>query len=404
MLLDSFLSNFIQTTDFPTLDAMYFIMDKLNNPHKKLKFIHVAGTNGKGSICEMLNKILILSGYTVGKFMSPHLFESNESISINNINITDYEFEKYLDTFKTISEEYYLETGRQVTRFEILTSLAILYFYDHKSDIVVFEVGLGGLYDCTNIVNSLISVFGTIGFDHTAILGNTLEEIAIQKAGIIKANSNTIIFEQPALDTIKQVCKNKNSKLNVILNSDISNYSFDSNYQYFDFENYKNIAVNLKGKKQIENASIAIKCCQILEQYNFKISKNIIIEALKNVYHPARFEIIKKEPLIIFDGAHNDNALKNFCETVNDLYHDKNKTFLISMITTKDFKENLNVLLTSFENCNFIFTSGADKSKFYDKKILYEYAKSLNTHNYIIYDNFENGLKKLNNDVNFIVR
>lgn len=404
MLLDNFLSKFIQTTDYPTLDAMYYIMNKLGNPQNALKFIHVAGTNGKGSICEMLNKTLILSKYKVGKFISPHLFESNESIAINNINITDKEFEKYIDIFQKISDDYYIETGRKTTRFEILTSLAILYFYEKNCDIVILEVGLGGMYDCTNIVHSLISVFGSIGFDHTAILGNTLEEIALQKAGIIKENSNTIIFEQPAVPFIEQICKEKNSNLTIIKNNDIANYSFDSNYQYFDFKNFSNIAVNLKGKKQIENASIIIKCCQVLEKYGFRISEENIKAALKNIHHPARFEIINNEPLIIFDGAHNGNALVNFCETVHSLYANTKKTFLISIITTKDYKENLNILLNSFENCHFIFTNGGDEIKFFNEKMLYDYALSLNTNNTFEYDNLENALRKLNSDTNFIVR
>lgn len=404
MLLDNFLSQFIQTTDYPTLDAMYFIMNELGNPQNNLKFVHVAGTNGKGSICEMLNKTLILAGYKVGKFISPHLFESNESVSINNANITDDEFDKYLEIFKNISEKYYIQTGRKTTRFEILTALAILYFYEHDCDIVILEVGLGGLYDCTNIVNSLISVFGSIGFDHTAILGNTLEEIASQKAGIIKQDSNTVIFNQPALPVIESVCKEKNSHLNIIQNSDIKNYTFDDDYQYFDFEDYHNITINLKGKKQTENAAIIIKCCQVLQKHGFNISKEIILEALKNIHHPARFEIVNQAPLIIFDGAHNENALLNFCETVHNLYDSQSKTFIISMITTKDYKENIDILLNSFKNCHFIFTSGTGETKFFDGKVLYDYAKSLNTNNYIEYDNLENVLKKLKMEVNFVVR
>lgn len=214
MLLDKFLASFVQTTDYPTLDAMKYLMKHLGSPEKKLQFIHIAGTNGKGSICEMLNNILILSNYKVGKFISPHLLVSNESICINNTQITDEEFLKYKDTFEKLSQNYFEETGRKVTRFEILTSLAILYFAQNNCDIVILEVGLGGLYDCTNIVNSLISVFGSISFDHTAILGNTLEEIATQKAGIIKENSNTVIFNQPALSVIEQICKEKKFKLN----------------------------------------------------------------------------------------------------------------------------------------------------------------------------------------------
>lgn len=403
MILDDFLSNFIQTTDFPTLDAMYYLMEKLGSPEKELKFIHVAGTNGKGSICEMLNSILMLSNYTVGKFISPHLFQSNESICINNIQITDAEFLEYKEIFEKLSQDYFNETGRKVTRFEILTSLAILHFARKQCDIVILEVGLGGLYDCTNIVNSLISVFGSISFDHTAILGNTLEEIALQKAGIIKDNSNTVIFEQPALPVIENISKNKNSNLNIIKNNEISNYSFDSEFQYFDYLDYKDIAINLKGKKQIENASIVIKCIEILNKNGFNIENNNIFNGLKTVTHPARFETISNMPHIIFDGAHNENAMTNFVETVNNLYPTENKTFLVSMITTKDYQTVLNILLNNFSNCTFIFTDGTDENKFFKGNVLYDYAKKLNTSNSLEYITFENGIKKLNSEINFIV-
>lgn len=403
MILDEFLSQFVQTTDYPTLDAMHYLMNKLNSPQKNLKFVHVAGTNGKGSICEMLNKTLILSNYKVGKFISPHLFVSNESICINDIQITDEEFLEYRDIFQELSEKYFEETGRKVTRFEILTSLAILYFAKNNCDIVVLEVGLGGLYDCTNIVHSLISVFGSIGFDHTAILGNTIEEIATQKAGIIKENSNTVIFEQKALGVIEKTCKEKNSNLNVIRNNDISNYHFDSNYQYFDYLNYKNIAVNLKGKKQIENASVAIKCFEILNKNGFNISSDTIYTAFKNLVRPACFEEISSNPKIIFDGAHNENAMPNFVETVKSLYNNKSKTFLVSIITTKDYKAVLKILLGAFKNSTFIFTDGTDENKFFKGQVLYDYAKTLNTSNTLEIETFENGFKKLNSEINFIV-
>ena len=404
MLLDNFLSQFVQTTDFPTLDAMEYLMKHLGSPEKALKFIHIAGTNGKGSICEMLNNILMLSNYKVGKFMSPHLVVSNESICINNVQITDNEFLGYKEKFETLAQDYFNETKRSLTRFEILTALGILYFKEHNCDIVLLEVGLGGMYDCTNIVNSLISVFGSIGFDHTAILGNTLEEIASQKAGIIKDNSNTVIFEQPAIPVIEDVCYNKKSKLHIIENKEITNYNFDSSYQYFDYLDFKNLCINLKGKKQIENACIAIECSNILEENGFKIKKETIYEALKTVTHSARFEELSKTPRIIFDGAHNENAIHNFIETVNALFPKENKTFLVSIITTKDYKTILDLLLNGFDNCTFIFTDGTDDTKFFKAQILYDYARTLNTSNKLEISNFNDGISKLNSEISFIVR
>lgn len=404
MLLDAFLSQFIQTTDFPTLDAMKYLMENLGSPEKDLKFIHVAGTNGKGSICEMLNNILILSNYKVGKFISPHLIVSNESICINNVQITDNEFLEYKEKFEKLAKDYFNKTKRSLTRFEILTALGILYFKEQKCDIVLLEVGLGGMYDCTNIVNSLISVFGSIGFDHTAILGNTLEEIATQKAGIIKENSNTVIFEQPALSVIEKHCYEKNSKLHIIKNEEVSNYSFDSSYQYFDYLDFKNLCINLKGKKQIENACIAIQCSQTLEENGFEISKEKIYEGLKTVVHPARFEELSKKPRIIFDGAHNENAMYNFIDTVNSLFPKENKTFLVSIITTKDYQKILDLLLNAFENCTFIFTDGTIPDKFFKAEVLYDFAKTLNTSNKLELSNFNEGISKLKSEINFIVR
>lgn len=403
MLLDDFLSKFVQTTDYPTLDAMVYFMEKLGRPDKNLKFIHVAGTNGKGSICEMINQILINANYKVGKFISPHLFVSNESISINNKNILDSEFENYKPLLKQLANQYLEETGREVTRFEILTSLAILYFAENNCDIAILEVGLGGLYDCTNIIESSISIFGSIALDHMAILGNTIEEIAEQKAGIIKANSNSIIFEQPALTVIKRICKEKNSKLYVLKNEDLVNYHFDQNYQYFDFKQYKNLKINLKGQKQLENTAVAITCIEILNQTGFNISKEAIYSGLCSITHPARFEIIKGNPLIIFDGAHNENAMENFVETVQNLYQKELKTFLVSIITTKDYKADLKLLLENFKNCSFVFTNGTIENKFWDNNILYEFAKSLNTNNTLKKMEFKDGIQELNTEVNFIV-
>lgn len=407
--LDIFLNKFTQTTDFPTLDAMYYIMERLGKPHQKLKFVHIAGTNGKGSIVEMLNKIILCSKkYIVGKFISPHLLTSNESIQINNKSITPNQVEKYIPIFENIASDYLKETGRCLTRFEVLTSMAILYFFENKCDIVILEVGLGGMYDCTNIVKPIVSAFGNISFDHMAILGNTLEEIALQKAGIIKENSNTVIFEQPALNTIKKVCLEKHNNLVCIKNNDISNYHSDKLFQYFTYKDTK-YCINLKGKKQIENAVVVLEIIKILQKENFDIPKEAILSGLKSVYHPARFEILKTNPMFIYDGAHNKDAMINLIETIKENYNSNDKTFIISIIQTKDYKTLINLLLNAFENSTFIFTSGfGSEHKFFSSDTLYDYAISLNSNNILEKEKFdiaiENSLKNLDtNTINFII-
>lgn len=375
--LDKYLASFKQTTDFPSLDGTNFLLNKLNNPHKKMKFIHIAGTNGKGSIVEMLNQTLINSNYTVGKFISPHLQVANESICINNKQIENFEITFYINLFKEIEKEFKEKSNRTFTRFEIITAIAIDYFYKNNVDIAILEVGLGGLFDCTNVITPIVSCFGSISFDHTQILGNTLEEIAIQKGGIIKENSNSVIFNQEATTYIQKICNEKNNKLHIINRDEISNYHFDESYQYFTYKGLE-YKINLKGIKQIENTAVVLDTIEILNNNGFNITYDTILNSISNITHPGRFETILNNPLVIFDGAHNENAITNLKTSINSLYKEKEKTFIISIIKTKDYKKILNLLYESFPDSNFILTSGNNESKFFSNEELYNYSISLN--------------------------
>jgi len=239
-----------------------------------MKFIHIAGTNGKGSCTETISNILVKQGYKVGKFLSPHLVTYNERISINGKEISDEEMTELIEELKPKIEAYNEKYEINITLFELETTMALLYFYRNNVDFVVLETGLGGIYDCTNIVtNTLVSVITSIGYDHMHILGNTLPEIAYQKAGIIKENSNTVFFEQS--EEINRVfinkCKEKNNKLYLINKNQIENYKYDDKYQYFDYGDYKNLAIILKGKKQVENAIICIECIEILNELGYEV-------------------------------------------------------------------------------------------------------------------------------------
>ena len=181
-----YLSTFYKGTKGPTLDAMKYFMEELDHPEKKLQIVHIAGTNGKGSVVEMLSTVIEQAHYKVGEFMSPHIVRFNERIRINHKEILDEELEELTNLMKPLVDKYNKEHEVPVTLFEIETAMSLLYFVKNKCDIVVLETGLGGLLDCTNIVSPILSVITSIGYDHMDILGNTLEEIAIQKAGIIK--------------------------------------------------------------------------------------------------------------------------------------------------------------------------------------------------------------------------
>ena len=218
MNIEEYFNNFYKGTKNPTLKAMEYFMEELGHPEKELKFIHIAGTNGKGSTTEMLTNILTKNGYKVGKYISPHLIKYNERISVNGQDISDKEIKNIIEKLNDKIEKYNQISNVKVTLFELLTTMALYYFREKNCDFVVLETGLGGLYDCTNIVWPLVSIITSISYDHMAILGKTLEEIAVQKAGIIKENSNTVIVEQkPCIQRIiEETCLNKNNQLSVV--------------------------------------------------------------------------------------------------------------------------------------------------------------------------------------------
>ncbi len=376
MDVEKYLSSFYSGTKNPSLKAMQYFMEEFGQPHKKLKIIHIAGTNGKGSQVEMLANILGKAGYRVGKFMSPHLVKYHERISVANQNISDEEMEQLIARIQPKVEAYNEENSEKVTLFELETTMALLYFYEKKCDIVVLETGLGGLYDCTNIVQPMISMITSIGYDHMNLLGNTLLEIANQKAGIIKENSETIFMEQePEInEKIKQVCREKNNNLHLLHKKEITNVSYDDNFQRFDYQNFKNMEINLKGKKQIENAVMCIKAVQVLRNKSYFISDSALREGLKTVVHKGRFEVIKNNPLIVYDGAHNQNAIENFVQNVQRYYDNKDRVYVVSILKTKDYEVILKELLKD-EKAFFVFTSGNDENLYVAKEKLLEIAK-----------------------------
>ncbi len=375
MDVEKYLQGFFAGTKDPSLDAMRFFMDKLNHPEKELKFIHIAGTNGKGAVTEMISNILLNSGYKVGKFMSPHLIRYNERIQINNKEITNKEMEEIIIKLDPLVKEYNSKGKGNVTLFELETTMAILYFANKKCDIVVLEVGLGGLYDCTNIVYPIVSIITSIGYDHMKFLGNTLEEIAFQKAGIIKQNSKTIFMSQSESvdNVIIERCKEENNKLFLVNKEEIKNYSYTEKYQKFDYKEFKNIEINLKGISQIYNACIALETVNVLkEKYNIK--EEIIRKSLKNVIHRGRFEKINNNPTVIYEGAHNEPAIKNFINSVDMYYKNNKKVYIISILKSKDYKTILKLLVKNDENI-YIFTCGNDKERYTDAEILKDEAQ-----------------------------
>lgn len=374
--IEDYLNNYFCGMKKPTLDAMKYFMDEYNNFQENMKFIHVAGTNGKGSCVETISNILEKAGYNVGKFMSPHLIRYNERISINGKEITDEEMWEIVDELDLKIKQYNNTHESQVTLFELETIMALLYFYKNNVDFVVLETGLGGLYDCTNIITKpIVSIITSIGYDHMHILGNTLEEIAYQKAGIIKENSNTLVFSQSKeIDKVFiETCKKKNNKLQLLKSDKIKNYMLNQEYQCFDYENYKDIEIILKGKKQVENAILCIKTIEIINELGYKISESSMREGLKTVVHRGRMEILNENPLIIFDGAHNEPAIKNLQSMIDLYYKEIKKVYVISILKRKDYEKMIQLLLED-ENAEFIFTSGNNIERYASSDDLYNVA------------------------------
>lgn len=409
MDVEQYLSNFFKGTKNPTLKAMEYFMEEFGHPEKDLKVIHIAGTNGKGSCTEMITNILINAGYKVGKFISPHLINYNERISIQNKNISNKKMEEIIDKIKPKIDKYNSTNDSKITLFELETTMAILYFYENNCDFVVLETGLGGLYDCTNIVNPIVSIISSIGYDHMHILGSTLVEIAEQKAGIIKENSETIFAvsdEENVNNKIKETCLNKNNKLHIVQKQDIKNYSYTQDFQKFDYKNYKDIVINLKGEKQLLNSSIAIECIEILREKSYYISDEALRVGLKTVIHKGRFEKINETPLMIFDGAHNKPAIENFIKSCDMYYKNQNKVYIISILKTKDYKMILKELLKKQKSI-FIFTDGNNKDIYVSKEELLETAKEYTNNKKLYIQNLEDAIdfvkEKHINDVIFFV-
>lgn len=376
MNIEEYLSHFDKFTKDPTLDVMKYLMEKFGNPHKKLKCIHVAGTNGKGSVCEMLNNCLIEAGYNVGKFISPHLITFNDGICINNKPITNKEVEDILISLTKYIDEYNKAHEIPVKWFEVITSLVFIYFEKKKCDFVILETGLGGEVDCTNIAEPLISIITTIGYDHMDILGHKIEDIATQKAGIIKKNSETIFIDQPEVTKIiMDKCKKENNKLNLINKNDITNYSYTDEFQCFDYKNYKNVEVNLKGKVQTYNASQCLEALEILKKKGYIIPETAIKNGLKTIVHRARMEKICDNPTIIFDGGHNENAIKNLKQNIEQYYKNQKRVYIISILKTKDHNTIIQEL-SEDKDAIFYFTDGIPERPYVPAKNLEKEANS----------------------------
>ena len=292
-----------------SLEKIRLLLDRFDNPQDKIKVIHIAGTNGKGSTTKMISQVLYGS-YKVGSFTSPYLININENISIDGNPISDADFYELVNELKAHIKDLD-QKGYYLTYFEILTAMMYIYFYREKVDIAIVETGLGGLLDSTNIVKKpLASVITSISKDHMEILGQTIEEIAYQKSGIIKENCPVFLYpqEEKVYKVIKQKADKCDSKLFTFSIGEINIKESDDKLNVFDFRDHKDVKVSLLGTHQIYNACLSLMVLDYFKDY-FKLDEEIVKEGLYQAYNPGRLSLICQNPRVMVDGSHNEDAI-----------------------------------------------------------------------------------------------
>ncbi|MCY6482800.1 bifunctional folylpolyglutamate synthase/dihydrofolate synthase [Clostridium aestuarii] len=333
------------------------ILELLGNPHKKVKCIHIAGTNGKGSTTAMISSILVESGYKVGMYTSPYIEEFEERIQINGMNIPKEDLARVVTEVAKVIDKV-IELGYDnPTQFEIITCAGLLYFYEQKVDFAVVEVGLGGRLDATNVITPILSIISSISYDHINILGDTLAKIAYEKAGIIKNDIPVILYPQnhEVTEVIESICEEKNAKLIKVSEEDVQylgcneldNINESKVVQNIVVSTQKekyNIQLSLLGKHQLLNCAVVIYTVEELRNYGIEISKQDVLRALSKVKWMARFEFMKENPLIVIDGAHNVDSISRLKESVDTYLKYKNMILVLGILADKQVENMVKII------------------------------------------------------------
>lgn len=325
----------------PGLSRTKKLLEALGNPQDKLKFVHVVGTNGKGSFSAMLSNALIAAGYKVGTFTSPYIVRFNERIKINNKDIKDDELSHIVESLQPICDA--MEDAP--TEFEIITAIGMCYFAENGCDIVVLEAGMGGELDSTNVIKTpLLSVFMTINLDHMAILGDTVEKIAAAKAGILKQGTTAVIYGEKKKGAKVIIKKCKELNIPYVIPKKPKLIRTDADATVFDYKELKNICLSLHGLYQTRNAACVIEAINVLRTKGFEISEEALRDGLSSVHWPARFEIFSKNPWIIYEGAHNEDGAERLAENLKKYFKNKKFTFVMGVMRDKDYKSILKLI------------------------------------------------------------
>ncbi|RGY01870.1 bifunctional folylpolyglutamate synthase/dihydrofolate synthase [Blautia sp. OF03-15BH] len=328
------------------LDAMRELLRRLGNPEKGLKIVHIAGTNGKGSVLAFLSTVLTESGYRVGRYISPTLFSYRERIQVDGEYIEKEPLARLVTRIREASEAMDRDGLRTPTAFEIETALGLLYFAEKKCDIVVLETGMGGRDDATNaIAEVMMEIFASISLDHLGVLGNDLTEIAECKADIIRKNSLVIsaFQKEEAAEVLKRTAAERNAKLITVDPGQISDVKYGYEEQSFSYGAEKNIRIHLAGAYQIENAALAWEAVQGLRSLGFRISDEAFRRGMEKTVWRGRFTCIHREPLVIMDGAHNEDAAKKLAASIETYFPGRKISYIMGVFKDKEYEKVIRI-------------------------------------------------------------
>ena len=324
------------------LESMRELLHRLGDPQNELKFIHISGTNGKGSVLAYLSTILSGAGYRTGRYISPTLFSYRERIQVDGEYIEKESLACHVTAIAAAAEDMQKAGLPSPTVFEIETALAFLYFKEKRCDIVTLEVGCGGLLDATNVITTtLMEVIASISMDHTDLLGDTLAKIAAQKAGIIKPDTMVVSAQQKseAAQVIEDTCKEQHCTLQMVDESKISNVHYGAEGQTFSYKTWENVVISLAGSYQIKNAALALEGVEALRKLGYALSDQQVREGLLHTAWRGRFTTLRRDPTVIIDGAHNPAAALELKESLERYFPGKTLYFVMGMFKDKDYAQ-----------------------------------------------------------------
>ena len=321
----------------PTLARTRALLGALGNPEQSLKFVHVAGTNGKGSTSAMLASILTAANYRTGLYTSPHLVRFTERMSVDGVEIADEALITLTDRVLAAADA----CGEMCTEFELMTALALLYFAEMRCDIVVLEVGLGGRLDSTNVIPAPeVAVITNIGLEHTAILGDTLEKIACEKAGILKSGSRAVLYAQTeeVMRVVRDICREQNIPLTITAPETLETRASSLDGQVFTYRGKGSYRLPLLGDYQLFNAAVALDTVDVLRERGWSITDDAISRGLAAVRWPCRLELVRRNPDFLIDGAHNPQCVDALASSLKKLYGGKKLVFLAGVLADKNWQ------------------------------------------------------------------